>query len=282
MDQKSEPTANIMAAIDACRHDSGDRDLPEVASVLAGVPTERVADYGRLIERIDRAVVGAMQAVPVPNGLAERILAGVQAHASRDEELFVRPTESDGNLERPRLDQPNLDQASVDDFVAGKGSKAAGRRSSRRLVVAGAAFAIAASLLGMLVWQRTRERLEPGDLMARVKEFYRTDDHAAELNDPSSIELPVGPVVGWRQVTLLSRSGAAFELAGRRGVKGTLYVVPLKSLWGPVFSGLPTSPLPQGTSRMTVAVWTNGTDVYVMIVEGDQRAFESFFVQKFA
>ena len=269
MDQKSELTTDMMAAIDACRHDSDDRELPEVASVLAGAPSEGVADYHRAIEKIDRAVVGAIQEVPVPGGLAERILAGVYAQSSTptdvcgqgDQELLVRPIARQHKLWRP----------------------------SRRLVVAGVGLAMAASVVLAILFWGMRQRLDADDLLAQAKAFYANDDHSAPLsNDAPRSAPPVasGAVVGWRSVTFLLRAGTAFELSGglsgRRSVEGTLYVIPLGSFRGPVLPDLPSNPLPQGTSAMTLAVWTDGRDVYVMIVKGDQKAFESFFVQKFA
>ncbi|HWB11945.1 MAG TPA: hypothetical protein VG826_22155 [Pirellulales bacterium] len=292
MDQKSELTADVIAALDACRHDSNDHGLPEVVSVLADVPGERLAGYRRSIERIDRAVAGALHEVPLPSGLAERILAGVHARSSAldtvgqdavgqdalgqeglpsDEELLTRPTEAGKELD-----------GTGTDLVVGRG---AARWSTRRLVVAGSALTMAASLLVVLVWQATREKLDAGDLQARAKAFYEADDHTAPLTDARSSVVPVAPeaVLGWRAVTFMSRSGQAFELSsGRRRVKGTLYVIPRKSFWGPAFSGLSTDPLLQATSAMTVAVWADDNDVYVMVVKGDQTAFWSFFGQKFA
>lgn len=264
MDHESELTADVIAAIDACRHDSDDRHLPEVASVLAHVSSPQVADYGRSIERVDRAVAGAMQEVPVPSGLADRILAGIRADS---------------------LAFPTLSNIEPDPVVLGD---AGTRRRSRRFVLS-AALAMAASVLVALVLWGTRERLDEGDLRAQAKAFYGNDDHSAPFSDKAwPVTPPVASqtVMGWREVTFLSRGGAAFELSrgspGRRRVKGTLYVVPLSAFWGPRLSGLPTSRQPSGTSGMTVAVWTDNKDVYVMIVEGDQAAFESFFVEKFA
>jgi hypothetical protein len=287
MDQKPELTAKVIAALDACRHDSDDHDLPEVASVLTDVPQERAAEYRRAIERIDRAVGGAMQEIPVPSGLAERILAGVQAHSStagavcdQDQicghELLARPIETGEKLVRP----------SGDPVVVGEAGKGVARRPSRRLVLAGTLLTMAAGFLIAVVLQLTRESLDAGDLLAQAKLFYATDDHSAPFSDKEPpFSAPVGSVIGWRPVTFLSRAGAAFELsggAGRRRVAGTLYVIPVSSFRGPVFSGLPAGPLPRGTSGMTVAVWTVGKDVYVMIVKGDEATFRSFFVQKFA
>jgi hypothetical protein len=282
MNHKSELTADVIAALDACRHDSDDHSLPEVASILADVSRERVAGYRRSIERIDRAVAGALQEVQIPSGLAERILAAVDSRSSEpgargherrpcDEELLAGPTETGEKVDRPGADR-----------VA-----AAARRPSRRLLVAAAILSMAASLLVVLVGQGMREKLDADGLQARAKDFYEAEDHAASLSDARSSIVPVAPstVAGRRPVRFLSRDGEAFELSsssGRRPVKATLYRIPLKSFWGPVFSGLPTMPLLQGTSAMTVAVWTDNKDVYVMIVKGDRTAFESFFGQKFA
>jgi hypothetical protein len=274
MDQKSELNPSVMVAIDACRHDSGDLGLPEVATVVAGAPSERVADYHRTIERIDRAVAGAMQDLPVPEGLAERILAGDYAQSSTGQSPAAQSSAAGDMCEQELLTRPTE-----------TGNKP--RRRSRRLVLSGAFLAMAASVMALVLWGM-RESLDASDLQAQAKAFYENDDHSAPFsNGASSFAPPVasGTVLGWRPVTFLSRSGAAFELgrmSGRRRVTGTVYVIPLSSFRGPALSGLPTTPAPLSTSAMTVAVWTDGQDVYVMIVKGDQKAFESFFEQKFA
>ena len=272
MDHEQKLSGELMEAIEACRPGSDDDDLPEVASILGRESSLRVAEFRRSIERIDRAVTAATQHVPVPEGLAERILTV----------LRVPSAESFG--------QPGAAATSADAIeVALPPHMVVGARRWRRWTAAIAGLAMAASLLiGLFLWT-SRERVDLVDAQAQARAFYEADDHRATLSGeelPASLPVAANLVAGVRGVTLFGRTGQAYELVTRlrlKGtVKGTLYVAPLRSLWGPTLTGLPTAPVPLSTSGMTVAVWTSGRDVYVMVVQGDPQAFASFFSQKIA
>lgn len=273
-----ELSGEAMVAIESCRPDSDDARLPEVASALHGESSERIAARRRSVETIDRAVKNAVQQVTVPEGLAERILAAVSldttgALDAAGQELLARPADGEPIV--------ILDQHAAEDPI-----HSASWRPSRRLVFASLGVALAASLLVVVGIRATRDTLDPNDVLELARAFYQSDDHAATLEDmPVGATLPVATnmVTGKRSVTLLGRSSEAYELSARQGrIKGTLYVIPLGSLWGPKLSGLSATRLPQGTLGLTVAVWQSGTNVYVMVVKGDNGAFNSFFSQKLA
>jgi hypothetical protein len=259
MDHESELTSDAIIAIGACRPDSDDGNFPEVASALAGQSSQRVAACRRSVATFDQAVSRAMRQVIVPDGLQERILASLPASVE------VASNGVDCEAER-----------------------AATHRPPRRLVLAVTGLAMAASVLLAVAFWASRETLDATDVQAQARAFYESDDHRAELTAPSSsTALPISPhtVLGRRDMTFLERSGSAYELdvvVRRRHVKGTLYVVPLGSLWGPKLTDLRGSPLPLGTSGVTIAAWTVGADAYVMVVQGDEHAFWSFFSQKLA
>jgi hypothetical protein len=271
MNEENELSSEAIVAIEACRPDSEDASLPEVASALAGESSVCVAGYRRSSERFDRAVTSAVRQVAVPEGLAERLLVGLAAD-SASEELLACPTDA----------EPTIDLAK--DIT--RNNRFAWR--SRRFALAGAVLATVASLLAVVFLRATRETPDTGDIQALARAFYESDEHRNALSvPPTSITLPVSSntVLGYRDITLFERSGEAYELDAQvrgRHVKGTLYVVPLRSLWGPKLSGLPGSPVPFGTSGMTIAAWQSGSNAYVMVVQGDERAFWSFFVQKLA
>src|SRR5690348_8291968 len=92
-----------MAAIESCRPDSDDASLSEVASMLAGESSERVAAHRHSVETVDRAVKNAVQRVTVPEGLAERILAGIAVDTTRaldvrGHELLARPADGEPTI----------------------------------------------------------------------------------------------------------------------------------------------------------------------------------------
>jgi hypothetical protein len=269
MNDEHEFSSEAMAAIESCRPDSDDASLPEVASVLAGESADRVNVRRRSIETIDRAMKSAVQQVAIPPGLAERILAGIAAD-SASQELLAGPADSEPTA--------SLTQRVTDEAI----SRAAWR-PSRRLVLA--SLVMAASFLVVVGIRAARQTLDPSDIQGLARDFYVSDDHATGLSSvPAETTLPVSisMVDGVRHVTLLERSGEAYELSGRGRVKGTLYAIPLGSLWGPKLLDLPFTPVPQSTLGLTVAAWQSETTAYVMIVKGDRAAFLSFFSQELA
>lgn len=245
---------DVITAIDACRPDSDDDRLPEVASVLDRESSARVGDLRRSVERIDRAVTAATRQVSVPDGLADRILAGIHA----------------------------IDLASAGPKDASAWNVAKKHRSRRRVVWIGTGLAMAASLLiGLGLWS-SRPSIELAEAQAQVRTFYETDDHAAPLSDSlqTSLPIPTSLVIGGRSVALFGRAGRAYELTPLRRVRATLYVIPLWSYLGPNLTGLPTTPQPQGTLGVTTAAWKSGTDVYVLAVQGNEQDFWRFFPPK--
>lgn len=268
MDHESGLTREQIMAIDACRPDSDDDNLPEVASILAGQWPARIADHRSSAERFDRAVRNAIAQVALPDGLVGRILARLD-----QEELSTKPANGASNVE---LADSSLVLA-----------KPSSRRRFIRRTMVGVVATAAGLLIAVAIWT-SRQTIDSAEVQAQALAFYENDDHDARLSEvPSAAVLPVSinSVLGSRAVTLLKRRGKAYEL-GRstrgRVVKGTLYVVPVKSLWGPTLSGLGAMPSPQGNSGVTMATWRDDTNVYVLVVNGDATAFMSFFSQKLA
>ncbi|MGH7192444.1 MAG: hypothetical protein ACREJM_02800, partial [Candidatus Saccharimonadales bacterium] len=111
------------------------------------------------------------------------------------------------------------------------------------------------------------------------------DDHEAELSTaapPSAVpldaRLAAARVDGWRKVAggFLERPAVAYEMASRRGAaRATLYVLSSRSLHVAGAGLAPRAPL--STGGVTVGVWQGGGQVYVLVVQGGQRDFQSLF-----
>jgi hypothetical protein len=249
MNHKDHISSDARSAIDACRPDSDDYLLPEVVSATAKESPRRVEAVRRSIQRIDRAIMTATQKVPVPEGLADRILAGFPSSS-------IAP------------------------------SPIAAAAPSRRLMLIGAGLAMAASLLIALVVRASRETVDVASAESQARDFYDLDDHSAalaagEFPTPLPAAMVPGAVLGWRESKLFGKGDVAYELV-YRGVKATLYVLPARSLFGPRFVDLPGSPQPQSTSGMVAAAWTEGAYVYVMVTQGGERGFGRFFSRTMA
>ncbi|HEX3869560.1 MAG TPA: hypothetical protein VHV77_03895, partial [Pirellulales bacterium] len=89
-----------------------------------------------------------------------------------------------------------------------------------------------------------------------------------------------GPRTQWRSIDgeLAGRHGVAYELvAGHQ--RAQLFVVDLHGpLGAPKFQWLPQTPMQNvlTTGGYTSVAWSDGTRVFVLVVEGDQNALRTF------
>jgi hypothetical protein len=218
-------------------------------------------------EHFDRAVGRAMEQVPLPLGLAERLLATLQ---SADGQVAQGNRPVEGN--RPLAEK--------------------NRRFVRRHWLVPASVAAAALVAGVVVYL-FREAPAPMDydaVIAAVGGFHdqepAAEGEALAGAPPADFPIPSTVVTNsrtrWRQVRkLLGRAGLAYELTSARGgraTRATLYVVDVNSRSRLIVANsMPLSP-PNGnfTEGRTMGAWTDGTRLYVLVVEGDDRDYRSF------
>jgi len=228
-------------------------------------------------EHFDRAVGRAMEQVPLPLGLAERLLATLQA--------------ADGQL--AEANRPAQGSWPVEGSRPADGSRLAEKNrrvvSRRWLVPASIAAAALVAVFGWFVFRPVYPPMGYEDVIADVGDFY--DQEAAAEGQPLAVvpsaDFPLSSAVvtnsstRWRPVSkLLGRStGVAYELTSARGKRATLYVVDLNSRHRPIATNsLPSSPPNNGifTEGRTMGAWSNGTQLYVLVVEGDDRDYRGF------
>jgi hypothetical protein len=205
--------ASWLEQLDACRPHSGDLDSPEMCALVAELqrdPELRSA-YDR-IQKLDDAIVDAMDDVPVPSGLAERLLTRL---ASDAEKIAVDTP--------PAIDTP----------------PAPVHRRTRRAWLIGsgsAALALAASLLAALfLWPTASPDLGPEGIVQAALSLHEQDHETwgkLIVDRPAPAEYPLGryllasPRSPWRSLNgFLGRNGVAYELTGPRHIRGTLFVV---------------------------------------------------------
>jgi hypothetical protein len=195
--------------------------------------------------------------VPVPEGLAERLQV-----AMRDKAL--RPAASRSPVE--------------------------GRRTWMISTAAGTISCAASVLVAMWLWPRSSDEVGVEDVMHLARAWHQQGDGTAKdwnFDSPPPRDYPLGGHVlaqegaPWRQLAdrFFGRRGVAYRLTGPRNVRATLLVIDRRgSAAAPQLTALPGSPLQNAltTDGCTTAAWVEGPRLYVLVVDGDLRAFRSF------
>jgi hypothetical protein len=211
------------------------------------------------VQALDERIGDALEDVPLPAGLADRILARLSEQAATEEQQSAVPAES---------------------VVP---AAAASRRSWLRWSAGLAAAASVAGIIAVALWPT-----QPAITAANINEQVRQFSDQEQPQSASSIDkgLPRGyplsrhvyrmPRTQWRPVHgFLNRSdvnGVAYEMMFR-GFTAQLYVAPL------AVEGLPNSPplrLDNVTGNRAIAAWQENGLLYVLVVQGDNRAYQSF------
>jgi hypothetical protein len=299
MDHNPLPS-DVMSALEACRPGADDERLTEVAEILAYASPVQVAAVRRSLARVDRAIMGVIDRVPLPDGLAERLLdrlAIAQQEAAEAGPGPVHPLAEPAEAPAPYGELPAKRTGAKRTGAKRTGAKRTGaKRTGAKWTGAkwlmaggGAALALAASLLiAMAVWPR--ENMPLAEMQTEVRALFEAD-HQGAVSASGSLPSDADPaglggvstqwVIGCHAIELLDRHGYAYELAQHRA-RGTLYVVPLKSWRGPTLSGLGAQAVVQSTSGTTVAAWTDETNAYFLVAKGDGRAIATFFPRRMA
>jgi hypothetical protein len=254
--------SGIRDAMDACRAGSDDLRLPELALVADRLASDDGAR--RLFERIqrlDERIAAATHDVPVPAGLAERILARFE----RD----VLETRIVANESSPRE-------------VAAEAVAPVRRRSRKRtwsVIAVAVSLFLAVSLVTF--WPRHHQLTD---------ELLRSDSGActwyADLSDRAEWT-PLGPherglaeypfpnsvratANGWTYASeTVGQPAVAYRLA--TGRHAALFVIPSNDFDG---RSTPLSKPQYSTGGWTIGWWQSEGMVYVLIVEGDERTYQ--------
>ena len=250
----------LLEAMECCRPASDDLGDPAMSGLSAELGRNHKLEvlFARM-QKVDAVLAGAIQDVPVPAGLADRLLA----------RLSVPATESAA-------------VASGECCAAAPPTKITRRRVQRwALVVSAAAAAI---LLVAVGWfQRSRVEYSPSSVLEAAVDFFNRDGHdggsllsavASPWGYPASRCVRLPPETRWRKVaSLLKSGGVAYELAGANGPRATLYVVRQS------VPGLPDQPPLRpvyGTARCSSAAWQEGQLLYVLVVIGETADYQRF------
>jgi hypothetical protein len=283
MTQNSHSGRAISEALDACRParfdpEGQDRQQPEIAALADQIAGQaRFAQQRERIEAIDSAIAATIVQAAVPAGLADRLLVALRsaAPAPADEP-------AGGAIESPEPTNP-----SAGPLTLAPEDKPLRRAGRRRWLVSAATLAAAACLAAIWAVFGSSHPLSYEQVIADAKSFDASLPadgwKLPEESQPDpwySISSSLSATrVGWQYVNkFLKRNGVAYQLSSRSRAKAVLYVVPLDKVGGPVLEvvghSLPTRP--DTTGGKAAAAWTDGKRLWVLVVEGGRREYESF------
>ncbi len=263
--------AKLLRQLDVCRPDSADDQFPEMRDLAEGLAAdEQLRAAQRQVQAIDRRIGSELRQGDVPAGLAERIMASLDAaHAATQKD---RAKASGATMFRTFGIRPP--------------------RRRRWLMGAGVmAMACAAGLMGAwLLWPAQPIDLNAEAVMQLARDLIdevRPDGGSlvSEKTPPAHFGVGQYVIAGartrWRAFDrlLAGRDGVVYDLEGPREQRGRLFVVDLQGpLGSPTLHLLPRTPTQQvlTTSGYSSAAWTDGERLYVLIVPGDEKALQSF------
>jgi hypothetical protein len=259
--------SELLEAMDACRPGSDDLRLPEMAPLADQLASDQVSSWTfSRIQRINRRIAATTREVPVPAGLAGRILASLQMTSENGPPVEVAP--ANVGDERPTPAPPDTSKR---------------RRIGRRgwSIVAAAACLVAA--FSIAFWPRpselTRQQLL-NDSSEWARQLWNGPTHWTALG-AGERELPKYPlpVVLAASATYWADAGGmvdlnavAYDLSSGGGPRAVLFVIREDEIDADATP--PNSPQ-SSTGGLMIGCWQSQGLVYVLVVEGDERTYKS-------
>lgn len=264
---------DLLTALDAHHPGESLADDPALVDVARALENDAAARRLReRVERADRRIGAAMQAVDVPAGLAERLLAGLPAM-----ECETKPVASDSAAADASADAVQIASRS-----------GSGRRWRRRAFLAGGVAAIAgAVMLAIHFWPKPLEPWSADEVLDAAIALYTRDVRTAGRPlaerpgdlPPSDelVNLPQNTL--WRRIedALAGSDAVAYDIElFPGGSRGTLYAFsPLAEVTG-LPDAPPQVPATPTTQGVCAAAWKHRGVIYVLVVEGGPREYKQF------
>lgn len=237
----------LLEAMESCRPGSDDLADPAMAELDAQLSANRklAARFQRL-QKLDLALAGAIQDVPVPTGLRDRLMAALVVEPA----VLRKPPEN--RRIRPWLFAVSGAVAAVLLVAVGLFQRAQVHYST-------------SGVLEAAVDLFNHESPGPGELVSAV---------SPPWGFPPSRYIQLPGQTRWRRISdLLASGGVAYEVSRPDGVRATLYVVRR------TVPGLPDQPPASpvyGTANCWTSAWQEGQLLYVLVVSGDSSDYRQF------
>lgn len=268
----------LSEALEACRADGGDLSDPALESLALRLAADaELAERWTRIQAFDRKIAGAFMAIPVPEGVRQRVLARLVAAAETAEAIAGAPPADPPAASAPRPSQPPSESRPA----PARRKPARPSPARRRLLVVAALSAAAAVAVAVWLGDLGTAPRDARQVLDETQQTFLADRAApgallTEASPPAGLPLSrevaaQSPAVRWRPVEqLLGTKAVAYDLPARRGVRATLYVARVR------VAGLPDRP-PLVPSRNTggaiIGAWQEGPLLYVLAVEGNESDY---------
>jgi hypothetical protein len=278
--------SEIREAMDSYRPGSDDLNLPEMAPLAEALSADAALRgvFGRS-QRLDRRIAATMRDVPVPAGLVERLLARLPAPAAIDRAEL--PQQETSSVAMPAiataLDNANTIAAADDPHAASPTAPpVAPRRFSRRAWSAAAVAACGLVAAAFAAFWRPHTPLSAANLVEECGDWSAQIWQQARWNPlPSAAsgltKYPLSPAIrvralAWTDVSsIVGEDAVAYDIS-IGGHRAALFVIPSgDSVADPVPPVQPQS----STGGQMIGCWQAGGMVYVLVVEGDARAYQN-------
>jgi hypothetical protein len=244
----------LQASIDACRPGEGDLTRPEFSELANRLERDAAAlRCFKAVEEFDGVLRSALDDVPVPAGLADRLLVAMPA--------------------------VNGETESASPPVSLPARRARSWADTYEWFAPLSVVVLFAAVIGIATYSPVPPDLSIDDLVARSDAWQEQLEQQHEqwnerLKDAPRNNFPLSSQVAlapWRWQQLPSEG--AEVVAYYEGPPGAiLFVTRLKSK----VANLTNSPrLLRATGGWSVAAWSSGDLTYVLVVEGDKRRYES-------
>ncbi|HTU25106.1 MAG TPA: hypothetical protein VMF30_06900 [Pirellulales bacterium] len=258
-------------AFDACRPGSRDLDEPEMAALADALASDPVlrAEFEASC-RLDVRLSEAFAAVPVPVGLADRLLANL-----RTSTLQTAAAEATAAAASILMDARTVVVRTPASPIDRLAQLPPVQRVSRRRIVLAAAAALLVTT-GAWVALHVPSSQSSGELTSDAADWFAELGDAWQPPAQAPADLPlasaiVGRVRGWQPLARsIAKRGVVYSLAQGAKSRAVLFVLPGRRAGLP-----PTAPFdPQSaTGGLSISAWQSQGLVYVLVVEGDPRAY---------
>lgn len=258
--------------MDACRPGKLDEMCPEMSDLAAALEHDiELREVFARSQQVDQRIQQAYQEVTVPDGLADRLLASLEAAAT---------TSSPIDHLAPRIAANTVDTSPVSPRETQDATRVVSRQpTTRRQLLWGAGALIAASLACAAMYYNNvfhpqltlREicELTPGWLRQLPEDRWQSEKLEALLQH---VPPALGPVHWSSWQPARTPLGKTQVLAGAYQNSRVFLLISNDHRASKLPTAPPATPV-SVTGRFSIGVWSQGDHVYVLAIEGNERAY---------